>query len=175
MSGMTDDERDIASKDTPSEEAAENPLHRKLGIRPGLTGAVVAPPEDDLLSPLPETFVALASFDELASSEGLFDYLHFFARNRGDLVRDFNVSGTSWLPKPLDLLDKAILSSRRRRAAGRSEREHHTPVGVGGRAGRREGRLARRGVVGSQAGLAPALAGRPQDRACPERGAARAA
>jgi len=94
MGGMTDDEKDMISEDAPSEEAseeaAENPLHKKLGIRPGLTGAVVAPPEEDLLFPLPEGFTVLASFDELGSAEGLFDYLHFFAHNRGDLVKDFN-------------------------------------------------------------------------------------
>jgi hypothetical protein len=90
MGGMTDDEKDMTSEDAPSEEAAENPLHKKLGIRPGLTGAVVAPPEEDLLFPLPEGFTVLASFDELGSAEGLFDYLHFFAHNRGDLVKDFN-------------------------------------------------------------------------------------
>jgi len=87
---MTDDEKDMVNKDAPSEEATENPLHKKLGIRPGLTGAVVAPPEEDLLSPLPESFAQLASFEELASTDGLFDYLHFFARNRADLVKDFN-------------------------------------------------------------------------------------
>lgn len=97
MGDMTDDEKDTVSmvnEDAPAEqaaeEAAENQLHKKLGIRPGLTGAVVAPPEEALLSPLPESFVVLTSFDELASTQGLFDYLHFFARNRGDLVNDFN-------------------------------------------------------------------------------------
>ncbi len=87
---MTDDERDTVDKDAPSDEAPENPLHKKLGIRPGSTGAIVAPPEGDLLSPLPESFVVLTSVDDVASADGAFDYLHFFARNRGDLVKDFN-------------------------------------------------------------------------------------
>ena len=90
MGGMTDDKSDVAGKDGGSEQAADNPLHKKLGIRAGLTGAIVAPPEEDrLLSPLPGSFVVLASADELASREGMFDYLHFFARNRADLVKDF--------------------------------------------------------------------------------------
>lgn len=68
----------------------EHPLHKKLGIREGLTGAVVAQPEEDaLLSPLPEGFVALASVEELAATGSAFDYLHLFARSRADLVRDF--------------------------------------------------------------------------------------
>ena len=87
---MADDKRDMVDEDAPLEEAAENPLHKKLGIRPGLTGAVVAPPEEDLLSPLPESFVALASADELAATKDLFDYLHFFARNRGDVSKDLH-------------------------------------------------------------------------------------
>ncbi len=87
---MTDDERDMIDKAAPAEEAVENPLHKKLGIRPGLTGAIVAPPEEDLLSPLPDSFVSVVSFDELASTDGLFDYLHFFARNRGDVAKDLH-------------------------------------------------------------------------------------
>jgi hypothetical protein len=90
MSGMTDDEKDMVDKDEPSGEAADNPLHKKLGIRPGLAGAVVAPPEGDLLSPLPESFAILASIEDVASADGPFDHLIFFARNRGDLVKDFN-------------------------------------------------------------------------------------
>jgi hypothetical protein len=90
MCGMTDEERELKDKPAPSEEAADNPLHKKLGIRAGLTGAVVAPPEESgLLSPLPEGFTVLASVDELTASEGLFDYVQFFARNRADLVKDF--------------------------------------------------------------------------------------
>ncbi len=77
MCGMTDEERELKDKPAPSEEAADNPLHKKLGIRAGLTGAVVAPPEESgLLSPLPEGFTVLASVDELTASEGLFDYVH---------------------------------------------------------------------------------------------------
>jgi hypothetical protein len=90
MGGMTDDERDTTGKDEASQEAVENPLHKKLGIRTGLVGAIVATPDDDqLLSPLPLTFVMLNSVDELVAADGSFDYLQFFARNRGDLVKDF--------------------------------------------------------------------------------------
>jgi hypothetical protein len=90
MGGMTDDQPDIAGKDEASDEAAENPLHKKLGIRPGSAGVIVAPSDEDrLLSPLPESFIVLASADELASREDLFDYLHFFAHNRADLVKHF--------------------------------------------------------------------------------------
>jgi hypothetical protein len=90
MGGMTDEERDITDTGAPPEEAADNALHKKLGIRAGLTGAIVAPPADGgLLSPLPEGFNVLASIDDLAATDGLFDYVHFFARNRADLVKDF--------------------------------------------------------------------------------------
>jgi hypothetical protein len=89
MGAMTDEERDDTGVDA-AEEAAENPLHKKLGIRAGSRGAIVAAPEEDgSLSPLPAGFVALASVNELASSDGPFDYLQVFARNRADLVKDF--------------------------------------------------------------------------------------
>jgi hypothetical protein len=91
MNGMTDEKRDTKDEAAPSDQSADNPLHKKLGIRPGLNGAVVAPPEEDgLLAPLPEGFAVLASADELTASEGLFDYVQFFARNRADLVKDFH-------------------------------------------------------------------------------------
>jgi hypothetical protein len=90
MSSMTDEKPDITPP-AASEEAAENPLHKKLGIRPGITGAIVAGPEEaELLSPLPEGFVTLAGLDELAAAAGPFDYLQVFARSRADLVKDFN-------------------------------------------------------------------------------------
>jgi hypothetical protein len=87
---MTDEEPEIADQPAASEEVAENPLHKKFGIRPGLAGVVVPPPgENELLSPLPSGFIVLASADDLAAAEGMFDYIHFFALNRADLVRDF--------------------------------------------------------------------------------------
>lgn len=90
MSDMTEDKPDITSS-AASEEAAENPLHKKLGIRPGLTGAIVGGTEEsELLSPLPEGFVAFAGLDELTAADGTFDYLQVFARSRSDLVKDFN-------------------------------------------------------------------------------------
>ncbi len=65
-------------------------IHKKLGIRTGIAGAIVAAGDErDLLSPLPDGFKVLASVDDLAAVEGLFDYLHLFARSRADLVRDF--------------------------------------------------------------------------------------
>ncbi len=90
MSGMAEEENDITKGDSASEEAAENPLHKKLGVRPGLNGAVIAPPDEQLLSPLPKGFVVLGSVEELTGADGPFDYLHFFARNRAELVRDFH-------------------------------------------------------------------------------------
>jgi hypothetical protein len=70
---------------------AENPLHRKLGLRPGLAGVVIAPPEDDdnPLLPLPKGFSALAQTADLAAVDGLLDYLHVFARDRADLIETF--------------------------------------------------------------------------------------
>ena len=133
---MTDDEKDTVNDDAASEEtseeSAENPLHKKLGIRPGLTGAVVAPPEEDLLSPLPESFVALASFDELAATNGPFDYVHFFAHNRADVVEGLSPPARQARAgrEPVDLLDQAVFDSRRRWAPGRPEREHHPPDGL---------------------------------------------
>ncbi len=74
----------------PKEEPfAENPIHRKLGLRSGTIGLVVAPPEDDdnPLLPLPDGFRMLTDADAVSSFEGQVDYLHFFARNRGELAR----------------------------------------------------------------------------------------
>jgi hypothetical protein len=72
MSGMTDE------------------VHKKLGIRSGISGAVIAAGEEvGLLSPLPDGFKAFTSVDDLAATDGAFDYVHFFARTRADLVKDF--------------------------------------------------------------------------------------
>jgi hypothetical protein len=88
MGAMTSN-GDMNDKGDVPEQIGENPLHRKLGIRSGLSGAIVAAPEEGMLSPVPESFAILASVEELAGNEGTFDYVHFFARNRGDLVKDF--------------------------------------------------------------------------------------
>lgn len=65
-------------------------VHKKLGIRPGIAGAVVAAGDEARpLFPLPDGFKAFSSVDDLAATDGAFDYLHFFARSRADLVRDF--------------------------------------------------------------------------------------
>src|SRR5512139_2212805 len=92
MGPMADEERHSAGGAGPSEEVPENPLHRKLGLRPGVTGAVIASTEDTvgLLAPLPEQYLVLKSVEELAALEGPFDYLHLFALSRADLVRDFH-------------------------------------------------------------------------------------
>jgi len=74
-----------------AEPADENPLHKKLRLRPEDSGVVIAPPQDDdnPLLPLPEGFVVLAAPADLASHEGRFNYIHVFARDKGDLVQSF--------------------------------------------------------------------------------------
>ncbi len=86
-------ERPTAEQPAAEKPLAENPLHRKLGLRPGAAGVVIAAPENDdnPLLPLPEGFSALAQADELASLEGLFDYIHVFARDRGDLAASLTI------------------------------------------------------------------------------------
>jgi hypothetical protein len=78
-----------ASEEPGREPLAENPIHRKLGLRPESTGLVIAPPEDsdNPLLPLPEGFSVLSDVEALSSFDGQVDYLHFFARNRGELAR----------------------------------------------------------------------------------------
>lgn len=88
-----------AKKTAPAEqpsaapEPADNPLHKKLGLRPGITGVVVAPPDDNdnPLAPLPDGFRVVAHTDELAALDSPCDYLHVFARDRGDLATGFPV------------------------------------------------------------------------------------
>ena len=71
----------------------ENPLHKKLRLRPEDKGVVIAPPQeaDDPLAPLPESFLVLPQAGDLASHEGLFDYIHVFARDRADLIESFTL------------------------------------------------------------------------------------
>lgn len=70
--------------------AMTDEVHKKLGIRPGIAGAVVATGDEaGLLSPLPDGFKAFTSVSDLASTDGAFDYVHFFARNRAELVKEF--------------------------------------------------------------------------------------
>jgi hypothetical protein len=75
----------------PAHVGEGNPLHKKLRLRSGDTGLVIAPPqgEDDPLLPLPEGFSVLAGLGELASCEGLFDYVHVFARDKTELAEAF--------------------------------------------------------------------------------------
>jgi hypothetical protein len=69
----------------------DNPLHKKLRLRPGDTGLIIAPPQDDdnPLLPLPKGFSVLSSLSELASQEGQFGYLHVFARDKAELAEAF--------------------------------------------------------------------------------------
>jgi len=76
----------------PNEERVQpagNPLHKKLGLRPGSRGLVIAAPEGDgnPLSPLPEGIASVATPQELGSLTGDFDYIHFFAGGRGELAQ----------------------------------------------------------------------------------------
>ncbi len=73
------------------ETEIDNPLHKKLRLRPGDSGLVIAPPKDDdnPLLPLPEGFAVLTGLSELASHEGQFDYLHVFARDKAELAETF--------------------------------------------------------------------------------------
>jgi hypothetical protein len=88
---MPEDKSDKAAQPEGEGPVADNPLHKKLGIRPGATGVVIAPPEDDdnPLLPLPESFSILAQTDELAALEGPFDQIHVFARDRVALAAAF--------------------------------------------------------------------------------------
>jgi hypothetical protein len=67
-------------------------LHKKLGIRANASGLVVSPPQDDdnPLLPLPEDFSTIATLGELAAAGGPFDYIHVFARDRGELAGAFS-------------------------------------------------------------------------------------
>ncbi|MCE5254723.1 MAG: hypothetical protein LLG45_11060 [Actinomycetia bacterium] len=72
--------------------AGENPLHKKLGLRPGISGAVIGAPadDDDPLAPLPEGLTVLAGIEEVSTLTGPYDYMHVFARDRGDLAAAFD-------------------------------------------------------------------------------------
>ena len=71
----------------------ENPLHKKLRLRPEDSGVVIAPPtgDDNPLLPLPQSFLTLGGTADLAKQTGPFDYVHVFARDRADLVEDFTL------------------------------------------------------------------------------------
>jgi len=80
-----------ATTDAPAGPGEENPLHRKLRLRPEDAGVVIAPPEDDdnPLLPLPKSFLVVAQAGDLAAHKGQLDYIHVFARDRADLVETF--------------------------------------------------------------------------------------
>ncbi len=99
----------------PTEEdgaAADNPLHKKLGMRPRSSGLIVSPPRDDdnPLLPLPEGFATIASLGELEGTPARFDYIQVFARDKSELatafarLRDALAPGgslwISWLKQP---------------------------------------------------------------------------
>jgi len=73
------------------EQASESEVLKKLGVKPGVAGLLIAPPEDDdnPLLPLPEGFAVLAALDEAASLEGPFDFILVFARDRAELATTF--------------------------------------------------------------------------------------
>lgn len=68
-----------------------NPALKKLGLRPGMKAAVIGVPEgdDNPLAPLPDGTALVAQADDLADSDGQLEYIHFFARNRTELTRQF--------------------------------------------------------------------------------------
>ena len=82
-----------AKTPAPASAGDDNPLHKKLRLRPGDAGLVIAPPEDDdnPLLPLPKGFAVLAGLGDLAKRQGQFDYLHVFARDRVELVEAFGL------------------------------------------------------------------------------------
>jgi|WetSurMetagenome_2_1015567.scaffolds.fasta_scaffold04880_6 hypothetical protein len=69
----------------------DNPLHKKLGIRPQASGLIVSPPQDDdnPLLPLPETFSTITGLDQLAAAAGPYDYIQVFARDKVELAAAF--------------------------------------------------------------------------------------
>ncbi len=99
--------------------AADNPLHKKLGLRPGTAGAIIAPPQDsdNPLLPLPDGFSTLAQIDDLASIEGPLDYVHVFARDRAELAGGFSLLRDKLAPAG-SLWISWISQSSRQRAGG---------------------------------------------------------
>ena len=71
--------------------AAENPLHKRLGMRPGTPGVIIAAPDDNdnPLLPLPAEVLSVPSVEDLAAQDGQLDYILYFARSRADLTRVF--------------------------------------------------------------------------------------
>lgn len=82
------------------EPEIDNPLHKRLRLRAGDSGLIIAPPQDDdnPLLPLPEGFTVLAGLGELAAQDGQFDYLHVFARDRAELAEAFGGLRDKLLP-----------------------------------------------------------------------------
>lgn len=85
---------------------ADNPLHRKLGLRPEVKGLVVAPleEEENPLAPLPDGYVTVEQASEVAALEGTFAFICVFARDRASLAAAFPLlkeklapGGTLWV------------------------------------------------------------------------------
>lgn len=93
----------------------ENPLHKKLRLRPGDNGVVIAPPQDDdnPLLPLPKSFSVLPALSDLASSKGPFDYIHVFARDKAELAEAFSLLREKLRPGGSLWVSWLKLSSRR--------------------------------------------------------------
>jgi len=69
----------------------DNPLHKKLGLRPDSVAVLVAPPEEDNpLLPLPKGLTVLADLQQISGlTGGPYEYVHVFARSRADLAEAF--------------------------------------------------------------------------------------
>ena len=94
-------------------------LQKKLGMRPGSAGLVIAPPPDDdnPLLPLPEGFSVVAGLEDLAQTTGSFDYIHIFARDRAALAAAFAELRDKLAPSGILWVSWLKTSSDRRSAA----------------------------------------------------------
>lgn len=72
-----------------NDPAVENQLHKRLGLRPGVTGMVVGAPDDEAnpLFPLPEGVRSIEDADDIPDGDETFEYIHYFARGRTELAR----------------------------------------------------------------------------------------
>ena len=96
-------------------DTEENPLHKKLRLKPEDKGLVVAPPQDDdnPLLPLPDSFTVLDELDELDSSDGPFDYVHVFATDKAELAGAFRALRDKLAPAGSLWVSWLKLSSKR--------------------------------------------------------------
>ena len=144
--------------------AEQNPLHKKLGLRPGLNAAIVAAPDGDdnpLASPTRRSDCGRPGRrpDRRRRTVRLHPLLRPQPRRSDRAVRPSARQAGS-RRQSLDLVDQAIVRPPRRRPARRPERERDPPDGPHRRPGGRQGGLARQRVVRAQAGLPQALSAR---------------